>query len=131
MPENDNLIPDFEELVIPSKTWYIDFDRNVVSTMITGIEAVRQAAILILSTERFEYEIYSHQYGVELIDLFGENQHYVMSEIKRRITEALTQDDRITNVSDFKYDRTKRGLHVTFTVTCDVGKFNAETEVAL
>lgn len=131
MPENDNLIADFEELTVPSKTWYIDFDRNVVSTMITGLEAVRQAAILILSTERFEHIIYSYQYGVELLDLFGENQHYVMSEVKRRITEALTQDDRITGVTDFKYTRTKRGLNVTFTVTCDVGQFNAETEVAL
>lgn len=131
MANNDNLAADFEELKIPSKTWGIDFDKNVVTTMITGVEAVRQAAILILSTERFEHVIYSRQYGVELLDLFGENQHYVMSEIKRRVTEALTQDDRITGVSDFKYTRTKRGLGVTFTVTCDVGEFTAETEVAL
>lgn len=131
MIENDNLAADFEELVIPSKTWRIDFDNNVVTTMINDLESVRQAAILILSTERFEHIIYSYQYGVELLDLFGESQPYVMSEVKRRITEALTQDDRIAGVSDFNFTRSKRGLNVTFKVTCNVGQFNAETEVAL
>lgn len=131
MPENYDLIADFEETILPSKTWCIDFERNVVTTNITDLEAIRQAAILILATERFEFVIYSHQYGIELIDLFGENQHYVMSEIKRRVTEALTQDDRISGVENFEYKRTKRGLHVTFTVTTNIGQFNAETEVAL
>lgn len=131
MGENDNLIADFDELILPSKTWKIDFDKNLVTVNITDLEAVRQAAYLILSTERYEYIIYSDQYGSEFIDLFGENQAYVMSEVKRRITEALTYDDRITSVDNFEFTRTKRGLYVTFTISCDVGKFNAETEVTL
>lgn len=131
MSENDILTSDFEELVLPSKTWYIDFDRNIVTTNIDDLAAVRQAASLILATERYEFIIYSDQYGVELVDLFGENQTYVMSEVKRRITEALTQDDRITGVTDFNFERTKRSLHVTFTVTTNVGHFEAETEVTL
>lgn len=131
MPEDYNLIADFEETVKPNKTWYIDFDKNLVTRSITDLEAIRQAATLILATERFEFIIYSNQYGVELVDLFGENQPYVMSEIKRRVTEALTQDDRIRGVENFSYTRTKRSLHVTFTVVTKVGQFNAETEVAL
>lgn len=131
MPENDNLVADFEESILPNKTWNIDFERNLVTTNITDLEAIRQAVDLILATERYEFIIFSDQYGVELIDLFGENQNYVMSELKRRITEALTQDERITEVGDFEYVKTKRGLHVTFSVTTDVGHFDAETEVAL
>ena len=131
MDENDNLVADFEELVLPNKTWKIDFDKNLVTINITDLEAIRQAAILILATERYEFIIYSNQFGSEFVDLFGENQAYVMSEVKRRITEALTTDDRITSVDNFDFTKTKRGLYVTFTVNCDVGKFDAETEVAL
>ena len=131
MEENYNPIADFEELSMPNKTWKIDFDRNVVTTNITDLEAISQAAHLILATERFEFNIYSHEYGLESVDLFGENMTYVMSEIKRRVTEALTQDDRITSVDNFEYTKTKRGLNVKFTVTCNVGQFNGETEVAL
>lgn len=131
MPEYDNLMADFEEYTLPNKTWNIDFDKNLVTINITDLEAIRQAAILILSTERYEFNIYSNQFGAEFVDLFGESQPYAMSEIKRRITEALMQDDRITSVTNFEFTRTKRGIHVTFTVHADVGQFNAETEVAL
>lgn len=131
MGENDALVADFVEEVLPNKTWYIDFSRNLVTSNITDLEAIRQAAVLILATERFEYLIYSDQYGVELIDLFGENQQYVMSELKRRVTEALTQDDRIVGVDNFEFSKQGRGLHVKFVVNADIGHFDAETEVAL
>ena len=131
MADYNNLIADFEELRLPNETWYIDFDKNLVTKRITDLEAVRQAAMLILATERYEFIIYTDQYGVELVDLFGENQQYVMSEVKRRIQEALTQDDRITGVDSFEYTKTKRTLHVKFTVRCTVGQFDAETEVVL
>lgn len=131
MPENDNLIADFEELVLPNNTWNIDFDKNVVTVSITDLEAIRQTVLLILASERYEFEIYSDQYGMELMDLFGENMQYVMSELKRRVIEALTQDDRITDVSGFEYTKDKRTLRAKFIVTCDIGQFEAETEVAL
>lgn len=131
MNENDNLIADFEELVLPSKTWYIDFERNLVGSNITDLEAIQQSAKLILSTERFEYLIYSDQYGVELMNLFGETIPYAMSEIKRRVDEALTQDDRILGTDNYEFSRTKRSLSVKFTVNTDIGRFDTETEVAL
>lgn len=131
MNENDNLIADFEEIPSPNGTWFIDFNRNLVTSNITDLEAITQAAKLILATERFEFLIYSDQYGIELIDLFGENMQYAMSEIKRRVNEALTQDERILGADNFEFTKTKRGLHVTFTVTADIGRFDAETEVAL
>lgn len=131
MIENDNLMADFEEDILPSKTWYIDFDRKVTTRFINDAEAVKQSAILALSTERYEYNIYSDQYGVELRELFGESMPYVMSEVKRRVEEALIQDDRITGVGNFEFTRDKRTLCVTFTVTSTAGNFKLETEVGL
>lgn len=131
MPENNGLVADFEEVSLPNDTWYIDFDKKLVVKKISDLESVRQAALLILNTERYEFNIFSNQYGIELMELFGENQQYVMSEIKRRVTEALMQDDRITSVDNFEYKRTNRTLEVTFTIKSSVGNFNAETEVTL
>ena len=59
-----------------------------------------QAVYLILNVERYAFPIYSRDYGSELSDLIGTPRDYAISEIKRRITEALTQDDRITSVDD-------------------------------
>ena len=38
---------------------------------------------------------------MELAELFGKPIPYVLSEIPRRIREALVQDDRINDVTDF------------------------------
>jgi phage baseplate assembly protein W len=131
MDELNNLLTDFNEVILPDKTWNIDFNRGVTTSYISGIESVKQAAILILSTERFEFDIYSHEYGVELNALIGDTQNYVMSEVKRRVIEALTQDDRITSVDNFEYKRDGRKLEVKFTVNTSVGDFDGGTEVAL
>ena len=86
-------------------------------------DAIRQAILKILNTERYEYEIYSWDYGIELQDLYGRSIPYVMSEIKERITDALLADDRIESVDDFEVERVgKRTIHCTFTVTTVQGE---------
>ena len=92
-------------------------------------EAIRQAIYLILSTERYVYPIYSWNYGVELVDLIGRPKDYVMSEIKRRITEALTQDDRIDSVDGWTFEKTKKTVTVTFIVHTIFGVIEVTKEV--
>lgn len=41
---------------------------------------------------------------MELQDLIGKPMDYVMVEVERRITEALTQDDRIDSVDNFEFE---------------------------
>ena len=93
------------------------------------MEAVKQAVYLILSTERYQYIIYSWDYGVELLDLIGKPVPYVMSELQRRIKEALTQDDRITDVVDFEFEQHGKQLHTKFTVVSNVGNLPVALEV--
>lgn len=94
-------------------------------------EAIRQAILKIINTERYEYEIYSWDYGIELRDLFGMDMPYVMSEVKQRITDALTADDRIESVDNFEMEITaKHTLYCKFTANTAQGdKIKAETEV--
>ena len=96
---------------------------------VDGLEAVAQAVYLILATERYQYIIYSWDYGVEFVDLIGKPMPYVMSELPRRIREALTQDNRIDDVIDFEFEQKGNQLHVTFTVVSNVGNLSTELEV--
>lgn len=128
LPEiSDDLQVDLEELEEPSKNYRIVGDR-IVGT-VDELEAVKQAVFLICNIERYDYPIYSWDFGVELKDLIGQDIDYIMSEAKRRITEALLQDDRIENVDDFEFELNKKKVHVTFTVYTNYGSFETETEV--
>jgi len=89
-----------EERQQPSLTWKLDFENKRITQMIDGLEAVKQAAFVILETERFRYLIYSFNFGSELQGLIGKSPLLVRSEIQRLVREALLQDDRITDVRD-------------------------------
>lgn len=91
---------------------------------VDGIEALIQTIYLILSTERYQFVIYSWDYGVELLDLYGQSMPYVMAELPRRIKEALIMDDRINNVTNFKFTVNKRALLVEFTVVSNLGNIS-------
>ncbi len=88
-----------------------------------------QAIYLMLSVERYVYQIYSRNYGVELVDLIGKSKDYAMSEIKRRITEALTQDDRITGVTEWEFEPGRKSVTVRFVVNTIYGGVLAKKEV--
>lgn len=126
---NDGLIADFEEVIEPSKTYKLDTVRNRIVGFVDELEAVKQAIFLMLSTERYEYIIYSWNYGVEFKDLIGQPTAYVVSEVKRRIRECLLQDDRITEVDSFEVETNKNKVHVTFVAHTIFGEVDAEREV--
>lgn len=64
-------------------------------------------------------------------DLRGESMPYVMSEIKQRLTDAITADDRIESLEDFEINKTsKNTLHVSFTaITSQQDELEIESEV--
>ena len=100
-----------------------------INGYVDGLESVMQAVYLILSTERYKFIIYSWDYGVELIDLFGQPMPYVRAELPNRIKDALTQDNRIEDVIDFQFEQHRKRLHVTFTVVTKVGNISTALEV--
>lgn len=58
-------------------------------------------------------------------DLFGKPKSFCKSEIKRRVKEALLQDERILEVSAFSFeDKKRRELAVTFTAKTIYGEIN-------
>ena len=114
-----------------SKTYYLDVEKNIISNYCDGIEAMKQTIYCILNTERFNHLIYSWNYGVEIEHLIGESITYVIPELERVIYEALIQDSRVVQVSDFKFEVNKNKVIVTFKVITTVGNIEIEKVVSI
>lgn len=130
IPQNDGLNADIKIIERSSKTYKMDLKNNIIVGYTDELEAMRQAVYKIIRTERYKYIIYSWDYGIELEDLFGMPVSYCIPEIERRIIEALEQDTRILEVTNFEFETPKRGvIFVKFEAYTIFGKFEVDREV--
>ena len=120
---------DFEFEELPTNTFKLNDSYNQIYGFTDGLEAMKQAIYLILNIERYEYIIFSWNYGIELADLFGEPIPFVMAELERRISEALLQDSRITSVEDFEFDSERNKVFCKFKVYTIYGEIETEKVV--
>lgn len=112
-----------------SSTYKMRLTQLTISGKTDGLDAMIQAIYKILNTERYENPIYSWNYGVEFADLYGEDSSWVCPELKRRIHEALTQDERIQDVDSFDFTIEHNVIHVKFTVHTIYGDVKTERKV--
>lgn len=119
-----------EEEQMTGRTYRLDEKNEIIAGEIDGREAIKQSLLLILQTEREEFEIYSGDYGIELMDLIGQTPPLVYVNLEQAIKEALMQDDRVEDVENFSFERLeKHAVAVKFTVTTIEGDIDMETEV--
>lgn len=134
IPQNNfnNFVEDIEKnsSTYRNKTYKIDFKNKTISGYVDELEAVKQTIYSILSSERYEYLIYSFDYGVELQDLIGEDMLYVKADIHRRVEEALKQDDRVVSVDNPQITAEGDCLYYRVTVTTIYGAIEVKKEVA-
>ncbi len=106
---------DAETAYYPTRTYKKSGNR--ISGYVDGKGAIEQAIEKLLSTERYSTPIYNGDYGVELEELIGLDINFVRADIKRRIVEALSEDNRVLEISNFVLTRQNfNELLVTFTV---------------
>lgn len=121
---------DFEIEEQPSRTYKMDLSGNSTKGVTDELNAMKQAIYKILNTERYKYIMYSWNYGIETLDLYGEPVTYVCPELERRITEALVIDSRIISVANFEHDISVKGvIHTSFTAHTIFGDVGAEKGV--
>ena len=118
-----------DENVQPGLTWKVDWDKKRIVGDCDEIESLQQAVYIILNVERYDWIIHSWNFGSELKDLFGMPIPWVQSELKRRIKEALSMDDRIEDVAQFSFETGRESIHVSFTVYSVYGTFQSGMEV--
>ena len=132
IPEQVIDLTDLEIENQPSRTYKLDFERKRIGGMIDNEQAIMQMVMKILYTERYAYVIYSSQYGVELDRMIGQDYDFIVSDLERTITEALTADDRIIDITDFQINKIGIDkMEVSFTVNSVVGSANINTEVII
>ena len=110
---------------MPGLSFGFDFEKGRMTGKIDGLEAVKQAVFLILATD-YEFSPIYQKYGVKIVDLIGQDFNYIISELKRRITEALLSDDRIMDVNKFSYERNLDSMIMRFNVVSIYGDFETE-----
>ena len=118
-----------DESIETSRTYKMVGNR--IQGYTDGLEALKQAIYKVLNTERYEYPIYSFNYGIELESLLGKDPIYVQIELKRRIRECLLQDDRITEVDIFRFEMAGDTIKCTFDVHSIFGNLMVSREVTI
>lgn len=111
-----------DDVLQPSLT----LDESNIMREIDGLEALKQSIRRVLQTERYSNSIYDHRYGVELDELIGEDMGFARIDVERRIKEALMEDDRIEEVSEFTTRGNGNELHVMCTVVTKLGDIRQE-----
>lgn len=127
-----NLNNDINIKKYSSLSYKINEDKEEIKGKVDNEDAIRQAVYKIIKTKRYAYEIYDHDYGIELDDLFGKEKGFVKGELIGRITEALTVDDRIDKVFDFKFeDIDKTSVEVEFKIQTEFGEDRIKTRIEI
>lgn len=112
-----------EEYVI--RDFEIDFTTmKMTGRIVEGLDAIEMWVQLALRTKRYEWIIFSWDYGEEYTDLLGYSytKEYLDSEVERMITECVTQHPYITGIENLTVELENDKLHITFTLITDLGE---------
>lgn len=116
-----------------NRTYGIDLKTHRIKGFVDGKDAVMQAIWKILSTVRHANYIYSEEYGCDIMNRIYNSslsEEYLNTDVPAMIEECLTQDDRITGVSDFSWERSgSDGVRMQFTANTIYGDLQVEGEV--
>lgn len=118
-----------QERTYGSRTYQLS--KTKIEGFVDELEALKQTIYKVLATEKYEYPIYSFQYGIDWKELIGEEQAYVRAELRRMIEEALLQDDRIQEVDGFYFDFSGDTCLCTFDVLSIYGEIQMKKEVTV
>lgn len=115
----------------PGLTWWRNPTTGRIQGTADGLQAVAQAVEVMLSVERFRWQIYKPFFGVSWDGLIGNDPGYVGAELQRRIREAVMIDDRVTGVSDYSYSVNGDSMTANITVNTVFGPLQQTVEVTL
>ena len=130
LPQNVGINASLEYTELPTTTFIIDWSSRQIAGIGTGLDAMRQAVEIVLANERFRWQIYDSNFGVELEGLIGDDLDYIKAEIPRRIEEAFSVDSRILSVDNYVFTETSPGvLSVSFDVQTVYGAIQEEVSI--
>ena len=128
LPENVDLESlEFEEAA--TNTFIVNIDADQIAGTAGGLEAMRQAVNIILNTKRYNWQIYSSDFGIEYDDLIGEDPDYIRTVFPTRVREAFSVDNRILSARNFVFKFEGDKVTITFDVITVYGTVNTEVNI--
>lgn len=113
----------------PTETYLVDKSTGTIKRVAGGLEAMKQAIDIMLNVERYQYQIYTANFGREFNKLIGKSPEYVTSMLKRRVKEALSVDSRIISVENFVFEIKLGAVKCYFEVKTVFGVVSGEVEI--
>lgn len=128
LPEDVDLEAlDFEE--DSTNTFIANTEAGQIAGEDGGLEAMRQAVEIILTTKRYDYQIYTDNFGVEFDDLVGAEPDYIRATFPTRVRDAFSVDNRILSARNLVYSFSGDKATITFDVITVYGTVNTEVQV--
>lgn len=88
-----------------TKTYRVDtFNKRIVGTT-DGQEALEQAILKNMDTERYSYVIYTPNYAIELVRYIGKDIDFIRADLRQTLEECLLVDNRIYALSDLQIEQ--------------------------
>ena len=120
---NDLEEDDAEDYII--RDFEIDWDTmTLTGEIVEGLDAIVMWVQNALRTKRYEWTIYSWDFGEEYTDLIGHSfsQEYLNNECNRLITECLEENPYIQGIEDLVVTLEGDHLSIHFTLITDLGE---------
>lgn len=112
----DYVVRDFE----------IDWETlTLTGNIVEGVDAIAMWVQNALRTKRYEWLIYSWDFGEEYTELLGYSytQEYLENEVERLISECINEHPYISGLENLEIEIIdKHLLHITFTLITDFGE---------
>lgn len=129
LPNDYEILLNAKEMPRNTKTFNINFESKRIAGTAGEREALKQWIWAALNTPRYRYPIFSRNFGLETDNLIGMPFDYVCAELAARITDALSIDERITDVGSFEFEKKDGAAEVKFTVKTIYGDIDEGTAV--
>lgn len=114
----------------PNNEWIVDFVSEDNSDPRDELNTIIQAVKFALETERYKFPIMGGNYGTTFEDLIGTDYSFIKSEISRRIRDALSIDDRIIGIDEFKFTKSDDSdMLVECNIRTILGNFTFSTTI--
>lgn len=115
-----------------TKTYKVDTVNKRIEGTVNGEEAMRQAILKNLDTERYSYVIYSPNYAIEFVKYIGKDFDYIKADLTRALEECLLVDNRVIAISNVEIEQIGLdSMSINFDVQTTEGVLNITKEVTI
>lgn len=134
VPNSETNSQDIPEMLenYSTETYKVNFQTQQIEGKVSGIDALKQAFLLAVNTQRFSNAAFTSNYGMDWNDLIGLPDDYIVSEVLTRIQDMILADKRFLSV-DF-YDNNPFEINgnciiINLVVKTEEGDFDASVNI--